>query len=457
MPTSLRESWRRSQSPNERRQAVPYEPAPEAASRASKPGGLKICIGALTLHLELRFFVLAVLTVPLYAVAAFVGNEWGYMLPASLIACLLIGLLLPLLVVMSISCSCTVPPKNAALGEQEIILKAWRLPFFGLLSNLIPSGYLSAALHLNRRAWRGAKKTPAMVPLPVVLQSLAQGVELCMRAPVLTRGQYEVESLELATCFPFAMVWWIRSIKLDSKAAPAGITVLPVLKPLIGNFHSRLSSSSMASGRNVRSMLLQNRSSNLRGLREFTERDSLNQIHWPSSARSGKFLVREFEHESLPDFDVYIDLVQPWTDAQFDLACTTAYSLAHYGYRLGFTPNLKLKPDLNWEPLAEQLEDIPAGLSGEELIAEILARLSPMPAELRNEYRQYEQDAARDAKNYLSDELAGSMRSIISIQPGEKKDTQNGIVLSESQNSTSESARAAVLARVESDLELARI
>ena len=451
MPTSLRESWRQSRYPSERQS---FASTPEPEQLASKPGGLRIRFGDLVLQIELRFFVLALLVLPLYAVAAFVGNDWGYMLPAALMAALTIGFIFPYVVVMSISCTCTVPPKNAAIGEQEIILKAWRLPFFGLLSNLIPSGYMSASLYLMRRAWPGAKKVQEKVPLPVVLQSLARGVELRMRAPALSRGQYEVESLELATCFPFAMVWWIRSIKLDSENAPAGITVLPALKPLVGNFHSRLSPSSMASGRNVRQMLFMARSSNLRGLREFTERDSLNQIHWASSARTGKFLVREYEVESLPDFDIGLDLVKPWTAEQFDLACTTAYSLAHYGYRLGFTPVLRVKPDISWGPLSEQLEDIPAGLAGEELIAEILARLSPMPAELRNEYRQSELEAKK-GNDYLSDEVSCTQRPVISLLPVERKD--KSVALYETKGLEQDASPNSVLAQLEGDEELSRI
>lgn len=424
----------------------------------SKPGGLKICFPSfgLTLMIEMRTFVLAFMIVPLYAISALVGNEWGYMLPSAMVAAMVIGFTLPLIEVMSLAASCVVPSNNAALSEQEILLKAWRLPFWGLLSKVVPSGYLSAKLHLTRRGWKGAKKIPAVLPLPIVFESMMQGMELRVRAPILSRGQYEVESIEVATCFPFAMFWWIRNIHFESKQEQARITVIPVLKQLAGNFHSRLSSKASNSGRSGSHQLLRPKSSNLKGLREFTERDSLNQIHWASSARTGKFLVREFEAESLPDFDVHIDLVQPWSAEQFDFACISAYAIAHYGYRLGFVPQLRLKPDLTWEPLADLLSDIPPGLAGEELIAEILARLSPMPAELRNEFRVAEQEQRKDAISILSEDVSASQRAIISIRPSDEKIIEL-LELEPGSPDMPSSASSSSLAHIESELELVRL
>ncbi|MBX9722642.1 MAG: DUF58 domain-containing protein, partial [Candidatus Obscuribacterales bacterium] len=292
MPTSLNESWRQSPSLNKTpaQKSGPQDSPDQKELGVKKPGGLKIPLGSWTLIIEPRYFIIAMLILPLYVFACFVGNDWGYMLPCTLFASLIVGVVLPLIEVGSISFSYHVPPKSAALADQEIILKAWRLPFFGILSRLIPSGYLNARLHLTRRGWTGSKKVPAELPLPVVLQSLSQGVEMRIRTPALGRGVYEVDSVEISSCFPFAFVWWSRKIELDAESQGGSITVLPVLKDISGNFHSRLSTTTANSGRSQQSWMMQHRSTNFKGLREFTERDSLNQIHWSSSARSGKFL-----------------------------------------------------------------------------------------------------------------------------------------------------------------------
>src|SRR5262249_11296807 len=155
-------------------------------------------------------------------------------------------------------------------------------------------------------------------------------------------------------------------------------------------------------------------SSTLKGLREFSERDSLNQIHWASSARSGKLMVREFEVENLPEFDVFLDLMLPWNDKQLNLACTAAYSLIHYGYKLGFTPQLLVNPPISWEPVAEQLADIPAGCAAEELCAEILARLSPLPREMMSDFKKFEQEQSRNALDICAENFA---KVVVSVRP----------------------------------------
>ena len=459
MPTSLKESWRQSLS---RSKSDALEPA-QKEETTFPFRWLHIQVGAMQCLFEPRFILIFALIFPLYTLAAFVGNDWGYMLPCTLFAALLLGMLLPFIEVMSIACTCTVPPRSATMMQREIVLRAKRLPFFGLLSNLIPSGYLNARLHLMRRVWAGLEKTAAVVPLPVVLESLSKGVDVRLDVPSLPRGIYEPDSLELATCFPFALAWWSRKVPLDKNAdgevvlsLESSITVYPSLVEIAGNFHSRLTTAKANAGRPSRNCLLQQRSSTLKGLREFSERDSLNQIHWASSARAGKFLVREFEVENWPEYDVRLDLMHNWNEKQLDLACAAVYSLIHYAYKLGFTPQLLVNPPLNWEPVAEQLADIPPGCAGEELCAEILARLSPMPAELRSEYNKYEQEQNRDALDICAENFA---KVVISIRPQEERSKQlAGIALfeQEGQNLASPS-NTQLVAQFESEAELSRL
>lgn len=432
MPTSLNASSKPSRFQNElNKSGKEVQAATEDEENSSY--GLHLSFGKLSLLLEPRFIIVALLIAPLYVLAAFVGNEWAYMLPCTLLAALVIGITLPLMEVLSIVCSCQISAKTA-YGEQEICLKARRLPLFGLLSQLIPSGYLGARLHLTRRNWSGASRIPAVLPLPVVLESLSRGMELRLPAPSLGRGVYEVESLEIASCFPFALAWWSRRIELaDAKEESSSITVLPERKELAGAFHPRLTDMSINTGRNQRNWLYQSRSTNLKGLREFTERDSLSQIHWASSARSGKFMVREFEVESLPDFDVLLDLTQAWNPAQFDLACSSAYALVHYGTRLGFAPQLKLKPSLDWQPLADLVSDIPAGSAGEELAAEILARILPLPAELLKDYREFEETRkdTGSALNLSAELSANNARNTVVLMPADERRNSKSVALFE--------------------------
>jgi uncharacterized protein (DUF58 family) len=425
---------------------------------------LRIQVGATQCLFEPRFFFILMLIFPLYTLAAFVGNDWGYMLPCTLFAALLLGMLLPFIEVVSIACTCSVPPSLPTILQREIVLRAKRLPFFGVLSNLIPSGYLNARLHLMRRVWAGTEMIPAVVPLPVVLESLSRGVDVRLVVPSLPRGIYEPDSLELASCFPFALAWWSRRVPLEknreddanSVSFDSTITVLPDLLEITGNFHSRLSSSKTNASRPNRNVLPQQRSATLKGLREFTERDSLSQIHWASSARSGKFLVREFELENLPEYDVTLDLMQNWNEKQLDLACSAAYSLIHYGYKLGFTPQLSINPPISWESVAEQLADIPSGCAGEELCAEILARLSPMSSTLREEYTKFQEEQKRNALDICAE---NSARVVLALRPQEVLSKQSaGIMLVElSEYNLAPQASTQILAQLENEAELRRL
>lgn len=383
-----------------------------------KPAGLRLPFGSYSLLLEPRVAVILAMLPPLYITAAFIGNDWCYIVPCLLIATLLVGIILPLIEVSSISCDFHVPQRASNMDQQEIVLRAWRLPLFGILSDLVPSGYLSAELILMRRTWNDKRGQKSNLPLPLVLQSLSKGVEVRLGTPALGRGVYQVDSLEIATCFPFAIAWWSRKIDLKQKKESESeiITVLPKLVPVLGNFHSRLSTTITRAGNSIQNWKRQHKSASLKGLREFTERDSLNQIHWASSAKAGKLLVREFEIESLPDFDLMLDLSLDWNEEQFDVACMAAYSMVHYGHQMGFSPQLRFTPGMEWEPLAKALADVPSGLSGEELAAEMLARVNPLPKNLLKCYEEDMQAKTRKPDDLLS-EVAASARTTLSLVP----------------------------------------
>ncbi|MBX3011190.1 MAG: DUF58 domain-containing protein [Caldilineaceae bacterium] len=59
--------------------------------------------------------------------------------------------------------------------------------------------------------------------------------------------------------------------------------------------------------------------SNVAGVREYVHGDSLNRIHWPTTARVRRFMVKEFELDPTADVWLYLDLNQaaeaalPWT------------------------------------------------------------------------------------------------------------------------------------------------
>jgi uncharacterized protein (DUF58 family) len=74
------------------------------------------------------------------------------------------------------------------------------------------------------------------------------------------------------------------------------------------------------------------------GLREYRPGDSMRHVHWPSTARTGSLMVREFEQDQVPRLGILVDT---WSDAgvedtPLDLACSIAASVALPAMALGY-------------------------------------------------------------------------------------------------------------------------
>jgi hypothetical protein len=443
----------------------------ESLQQAPAPSGVPFRLGPdLTLRIELRGFILSALSVLFYVISAFVGNEWCYLIPAGVLAVVSIGILFPIIEVMTIDVAFSVvcSPMDPQVPEIRVALK--RKGIFRILSFIVPSGYLNARLLLGRRTWRGQSNESASVPIPDMIQSLNHGFEARLKVPSLKRGVYQLQNVEISTCFPFAIAWCSRLAKAGPvDDAPREITVYPQVTPLFGTFHQRLAASDSSSGRQLHSWVRPSQSINLRGLREFTERDSLTHIHWSSSARTGRLMVREFEVESVTEFDVALDLTSIWSEEQFELAVVASYSLLHYGQRQGFTPELYFLPAAESDSLADLLADCPGGLAGEALAAELLARVSPLPEDLRKSAM----DDAEETARYMVTSSRNNRRNIIGLLPA--RSGHKGVMLVEhtsavsSTTSDNDKAKARSgflvellpvkqsLAQVESELELSRV
>jgi uncharacterized protein (DUF58 family) len=47
---------------------------------------------------------------------------------------------------------------------------------------------------------------------------------------------------------------------------------------------------------------------NVAGVREYAPGDSFNRIHWPSTARAGRLIVKEFELDPTADIWLFLDM-----------------------------------------------------------------------------------------------------------------------------------------------------
>jgi uncharacterized protein (DUF58 family) len=118
-----------------------------------------------------------------------------------------------------------------------------------------------------------------------------------VRTPCTMRGKFTLGPVTLASSDPFGIFRLERTIDETSE-----VLVYPQTVPLPG---FNLPSADLPGGQDVRQRAY-NVTPNVATIRDYLPGDSLNRIHWRSSARAGKLMVKEFELD--PTADVYIVL-----------------------------------------------------------------------------------------------------------------------------------------------------
>ncbi len=118
-----------------------------------------------------------------------------------------------------------------------------------------------------------------------------------IRTPCTIRGKFTLGPLTLASGDPFGIFRLERTLDETSE-----VLVYPRTVPLPG---FNLPSADLPGGQDVKRRAY-HVTPNVATIRDYQPGDSLNRIHWRSSARSNKLMVKEFELD--PTADVYIVL-----------------------------------------------------------------------------------------------------------------------------------------------------
>lgn len=184
-------------------------------------------------------------------------------------------------------------------------------------------------------------------------------------ATAARRGVYPLRSVTYSTRFPFGLFHQGRARTLPGEL---------VVYPRLGEVSAELL------GRARALALAQQRSRGARGeeefrdLREYRHGDNPRRIHWKTSAKLGKPLVREFESVASERALLLLDTRCPaGGDERLEAAISFAASLARDLVRRGFFVSLAAyAPDL---VVAGPLQ----GVAGLRLLFEALARLEPNP------------------------------------------------------------------------------
>lgn len=143
--------------------------------------------------------------------------------------------------------------------------------------------------------------------------------ETAYRHTIARRGRHRLTGFRLSTRFPFGLIRKSRDVEAPAELVvfPALVTVPDGAVPSTFTAHQALHT------------VRPSRAGEFHGLREFRQGDDPRHVHWRSSARSQRLLMRESEDET--GREVVVALVDPGpsaSDAGFECAVSLAASLA---------------------------------------------------------------------------------------------------------------------------------
>jgi uncharacterized protein (DUF58 family) len=120
-----------------------------------------------------------------------------------------------------------------------------------------------------------------------------------VETPCLVRGEFDLGPLTLVSGDPFGL--FVSPRRLD---AVSKVIVYPATVP-IRSFELPMG---VLSGGEAQRQRAHHVTTNAAGIREYVPGDTFNRIHWKSSARHNKLMVKEFEIDPLVDLWLFVDL-----------------------------------------------------------------------------------------------------------------------------------------------------
>ncbi len=384
---------------------------------------LTIPIGfGLKVTFDMRIFSLLFFAVAIFLYAGISANESIYLLASSFVCTAILALIMPLLVVLHVKGESILPQDVLDEEESKILIKLKRRNVLGILSTFFPTKQLRMTLDLVRRGLDGRPQGAILSPEPVLIENLTGENWFEFPTPDLRRGIYFLNSIEISTCFPFGLIWWSRTLKSNKVISLTSITVYPRSYPVSGNFLAHIKGIKSTMGLASSSSMITHQSTSFRSVREYRSGDSLRHIHWASTAKFGNLLVREFDQETIPVFDLILNLRANWkTPEQFELAVSAIMSLCHLGYHKGQLPNLTIYPPVDSPALEKMMQDLPENLGhGIERYAEILARVEPVRQSLDPEEQKFDSQAIYHEREVLT--FVPTHERVMKFSPEKKSD-----------------------------------
>lgn len=124
-----------------------------------------------------------------------------------------------------------------------------------------------------------------------------------VRTPCYQRGRFTLGPVSLSSSDPFGLFVLHKDLpnSFSSHVVIYPLTItLPAFQPPVGEL-----TGGEATRRRTHYV-----TTNVSGIREYAFGDSFNRIHWPSTARTGRMMVKEFELDPMADIWIFLDMEQ---------------------------------------------------------------------------------------------------------------------------------------------------
>lgn len=158
-------------------------------------------------------------------------------------------------------------------------------------TGLLPKLWLEIEDHSTLPGYRASQVVPGVRPRG---QHTWQAGTICT-----ARGVYRLGPLTITSGDPFGLFRFPRHI-----GAVSQLVVYPAIVPL----QTFAVPSGILSGGEAQRQRAHFVTTNAAGVRDYAPGDSFNRIHWRSTARKNRLLVKEFELDPLADIWVFLDI-----------------------------------------------------------------------------------------------------------------------------------------------------
>jgi len=173
-------------------------------------------------------------------------------------------------------------------------------------SGLIPKLWVEIRDFSTLPAHAASRVVPALLPF--------RAYSWTVHTRCMVRGEFTLGPITLTTGDPFGLFQTTRHI-----AATTRVLIYPMTVPLV-SFVPALGSLSGGDARRQRAPYV---TTNASGIRQYAPGDSLSRVHWKSSARQDRLMVKEFELDPMADTWVLVDLsARSFTERPYTISGT---------------------------------------------------------------------------------------------------------------------------------------